>query len=165
MTIKGHRLEASGLQNADLDIFADYNCVYLEDEQRDGFSPEWSDQELADMATVSESTVIFCPVRAMSVPVRVEIHTAETDESLQSWDHVVECSVHSPTGRMSIQGGTGPATARLSLEPGWYQVKMLYAGLDSLSNYDLDGDDHYKIVLWPGPQRPLQVVKRWTRKT
>jgi len=152
------------MQNADLEIFADYNCVYLEDEKNDAFSPEWSEKEIADMATVSESTVILCPVRAMTVPVRVEIYAAEPDENLGDWDHVVECSIHSLTGRMSIQGGTGPITAWLTVEPGWYQVTLLYAGLDTLNNYGLDGDDHYKIVLWPGASRPLQVVKRWTRQ-
>ena len=120
------------MQNADLEIFADYNCVYLEDEKYDAFSPEWSEKEIADMATVSESAVILCPVRAMTVPVRIEIHAAEPDENSDNWDHVVECSIHSLTGRMSFQGGTGPITAWLTVEPGWYQVKMLYAGLNTL---------------------------------
>ena len=152
------------MQGADLSIFADYHQVFLQDEADDEFSPEWSDEELRNMATASERTVILCPVRAMTVPVRVEIHPLEPLEVLQDWDHVVECSINSPTGRLSIYGCTSPPAAWLTVESGYYQVKMLYAGLDTLSNYDLDGDDHYKIVLWPGASRPLQVIKRWTRR-
>ncbi len=152
------------MEQADLSIFADYNCVYLADEHGDEFSPEWNEKELADMAAVSESTFVMCPVRAMTVPVRVEIHAAEPDENLDDWDHIVECSINSLTGRISIQGGTGPVTAWLTVEPGWYQVKLLYAGLDTLRNYGLDGEDRYKIILWPGMQRSLQVVKRWSSK-
>ena len=44
---------------------------------------------------------------------------------------------------------------------GSYQLRALYSGLDSLSEYGLDGDDVYRVVLWPGPARPLSVVKQW----
>ena len=152
------------MEQADLKIFADYHQIFLADERDDEFSPEWSDEELENMAAVSERTVILCPVRAMTVPVCIEIHAAEPSEDLENWDHIVECSINSLTGRMSVYGCTSAVKAWLTVKPGCYQIKMLYAGLDTLSNYDLDGDDHYKIVLWPGPSRSLQVVKRWTRK-
>ena len=152
------------MEQVDLKIFADYHQVFPADEHDDGFSPEWSEKELENMAAASENTVILCPVRAMAVPVRVEIHAAEPSADLENWDHVVECSISSPTGRLSICGCTGAIEAWLTVEPGCYRIKMLYAGLDTLSNSGLDGNDCYQIVLWPGPCRPLQVVKRWTRK-
>ncbi|WP_313013585.1 hypothetical protein [Brevundimonas sp.] len=42
---------------------------------------------------------------------------------------------------------------------GDYAARVSHGGLDTLSEDGLDGDDRYRIQLWPGPVRPVTVVK------
>lgn len=97
----------------------------------------------------------------MNVPVVVEITDSEPDANLSAWDHVNECSLDVPSGRIVIAGCTDyfPDAARIELAPGSYRARLYYGSLDSLSEDGLDGDDNYKVVLWPAAPGPVQVLK------
>jgi hypothetical protein len=80
-------------------------------------------------------------------------------------DQVHECSLSVPSGRLVIAGCTDylPTAARIPVQPGWYRARIYYGGLDTLTADELDGDDHYQIVLWPsGPSAP-QTLKRYVK--
>ena len=53
-----------------------------------------------------------------------------------------------------------PDAARIPVTPGMYVVRVYYGGLDTIRDLGLEGDDHYRVVLWPGPARPVTVLKR-----
>ena len=100
-------------------------------------------------------------VRNMSVPVALTIHADEPEDDFHEWDLVNECSFTVRSGRIAILGCTDalPEAARISLAPGPYRLRVSYSGLDSLSEDGLDGDDFYRLQLWPAPLAGLRTLK------
>ena len=152
-------------------IFADYFQVYLQDDTGYGL-PEggWSQQQVdalvADLIAVAPGVLCFCPVRNMTVPVTVELREDPPSEDLRSWDHVTMASIDVSSGRLVVMGCTDyfPEAARIPLRPGTYRACVFYGGLDTLSEDGLDGDDHYRVVLWPGTRQEPLVLKRYERQ-
>ena len=97
----------------------------------------------------------------MDIPVELDVHAHDPGFVETVWDHVAECSLALPTGQLQVHECTGGAVLDLSIAPGTYQARILFAGLDSLSHDGLDGSDRYRIDLWPGPERDLTIAKRW----
>ena len=150
------------MQRVEFQLFADYFQFYVMDEQASPPIPEdWTDEDVASRVQVAPYLIIVCPVRNMTVPVVVEVHEAEPALSLVGWDHVVACSIDLPYGQILVDECTGPPAARLRVEPGHYQARVLFGGLGTLRENDLEGDDHYEVMLWQGEPRDLQVLKQW----
>jgi hypothetical protein len=97
----------------------------------------------------------------MSVPVALTIHADEPEDDFHEWDLVNECSFTVCSGRIAILGCTDalPEAARISLAPGPYRLRVSYSGLDSLSEDGLDGDDFYRLQLWPAPLAGSRTLK------
>ena len=98
----------------------------------------------------------------MNVRVVVEIAEGAPDEDLSDWDQVNECSLEAPSGRVVIAGCTDyfPDAARIELSPGSYRARIYYGKLNALSADDLDGDDHYRIILWSAALGAVKVIKQ-----
>jgi hypothetical protein len=146
-------------------LFSDYYYqFYLQDEQTsDGLADSWTDQACADLFAIALGTIGISTARNTGdVPVTVEIHTSEPTADLAEWNHVVAASIDLPSGKIVIAGCTDyfPDAARISVTPGIYQLRVFYAGLDSVS---ADGTDRYKVALWPGPSIEPQVIKRYVK--
>ena len=73
-----------------------------------------------------------------------------------------ECDLAVQSGRVVIAGCTDyfPDAARIDLSPGQYRARVYYGKLNTLSPDGLDGNDHYKIVLWSTAPGPLKVIKQ-----
>jgi len=96
------------------------------------------------------------------VPVVVEVADEAPDDDASAWDHVNECSLDVSSGRLVIAGCTDyfPDAARIELPPRSYRARIYYGNLAALSADGLNGDDHYKIVLWRAAAAPLQVIRQ-----
>ena len=146
----------------ELKVYADYHQFYVWDAGVDPQAPEdFTDEDTRRMVKVAPNVVVIQPVRNMEVPVELEVH--ETDPGCESsdWDHVVETGIELLTGKLQIHECTGGPALDLQLSPGSYRVRTLFSGLGTLSADGLEGDDRYRIVLWPGPVVPLHVTKQW----
>ena len=145
-------------------LFADYFQFYLQDEEAAGdLSDSWTPQATSDLLAVNVGVVGVGTVRNMDVSVALEVRDESPNDDLASWDHVAQCGINLPSGRMVVAGCTDyfPDALRIPVEPGYYRVRIFYGNLDSLSEDGLDGEDHYRVVLWPGePTEPI-VVKRY----
>lgn len=149
------------LQQA-IEVFADYHQFFVQDGAVNPPAPEdWSDADIARRAKVAANVVVVCPVRNTTVPVKVELHDESPTLQVNASDHVVECSLGIPSGHLQIHECTGGAVLNWQLEPGHYQVAIVYERLGSLTTDGLDGDDSYQVLLWQGPERPLRVVQEW----
>ena len=103
-------------------------------------------------------------VRNMNVPVEVKVLDLQPDNNFEAWNHVTEASVAVLSRQIVIAGCTDyfPDAARITVEPGTYIVRVYYGGLDSVDVWKLDGDDHYKVVLWLNADiAETKVLKRW----
>ena len=96
-------------------------------------APEnYSEEDVRKMVKVAPNVVVVQPVRSTAVPVELEVH---------------EC--------------TGGPVLNLDVPPGTFRVRFLFSGLGTLSADGLEGQDRYRVVLWPGEAGPLRVVKQW----
>jgi hypothetical protein len=146
----------------ELQIFAAYHQFYLWDGGMNCSAPEdYTDEDVRNMVKVAPNVVVIQAVRNMTVPVEIEVHKDDPGVDMSCWDHVAECGLDLPTGRLHVEECTGGAVLTLKLSPGSYRVRALFACLGELSDDGLDGNDWYRVVLWPGPIRPLLVAKQW----
>jgi len=147
----------------ELTLFADYFQFYLQDEGADGdLSDSWTDQAVADLLALAPGAIGVGTVRNMTVPVVVEVLDAPPSGSFDDWDHVAECSISVPSGRLVVAGCTDyfPEARRIEVPPGTYRARVFYGRLTSVSSDGLEGDDHYKVSLWPQPEAASAVLKR-----
>ena len=144
-------------------LFADYFQFYFQDEAAEGnLGDRWHDEAVTRLLAVTDGTVGVGTVRNMDVPVTVEVLDSEPPLDLDPWDHVTECSLAVPTGRIVIAGCTDyfPDAARVDVQPATYRARISYGSLDTLSEDGLDGDDHYLVQLWQGTETDVLVLKQ-----
>jgi hypothetical protein len=124
------------MQVLNLELFADYFQFYLQDESAKGdLSDSWGPEAVDRLLAVAPGTVGIGTVRNMTVPVVVEILDAEPESDADAWDHVTECGLDVPTGRIVVAGCTDyfPKATRIDVTPGPYRVRVSYGGLNSIS--------------------------------
>jgi hypothetical protein len=144
-------------------LVADYFQFYLQDESVEGdLSDSWTKDAVDRLLAVAPGTIGVGTVRNMTVPVVVEIANGEPDEDFGAWDQVNECTIEVTSGRIVIAGCTDyfPDAARINLPSGSYRARVYYGELNSLSPDGLEGEDHYKVVLWSAGPSPLRVLKQ-----
>jgi len=143
-------------------LFADYHQFYLQDEAAPGNLAEaWTPDAVDRMLALAPGVIGVGTARDMDVPVEVEILSQPPAEDFTAWDRVNECSIRLSSTRAVIAGCTDyfPDAARIPVTPGEYRARIYYGGLDSLSPDGLDGQDHYRIALWPAPEGPTIRLK------
>lgn len=144
------------------EVLADYHQFYVWDSGVNPEAPEdYTDEDVSRMVKVAKNVVVVQPVRDLDVPVELELCPSDPGCELATWDHVVECSVEIPSGKLQVHECTGGAVFDAAIAPGNYRVRVLFAGLGTLSYDGVDGDDRYRVVLWPGDIVPLTVIKQW----
>ncbi|AOG03316.1 hypothetical protein [Bosea sp. RAC05] len=145
-----------------LSVFADYFQFYLLDESVDeDLGALWDDEAVERLLAVGRSSIGIGTARNMAVPVAISLFDEAPDLDLDAWDMVNECSLLLRSGRLVILGGTAylPDAPRLPVAPGDYRVRISYAGLDTLSENGLEGDDFYRIDIWPAEPGSLVIHK------
>ena len=151
------------MQQHKFELFADYFQFYLQDEKAKGdLSDSWTEEATERLLAIAPETIGVGTVRNMNVPVFVEIQETEPTEDFDKWDHIVECSLNIPSGKIVIAGCTDyfPDAARMTVKPDCYRARIFYGGLDTLSENGLEGDDQYKIILWPALASDVRILKR-----
>jgi hypothetical protein len=144
-------------------VFADYNQFYVWDAGMSPLAPEdYTDTDVTRMVKVSPHVLVVQPVRNSTVPVEIEVHASDPGLRAEDWDHVVECALEVSTGRLQVHECTGGPVLDLEIAPGPYQARVLFAGLGTISEDGLDGEDRYRVDLWPGEFRDLAVAKQWS---
>jgi hypothetical protein len=144
-------------------LFADYYQFYLQDECAEGnLSESWTPEAVGRLLAIAPRTIGVGTARNMEVPVIVEISESAPEDDIAAWDQVNECTLEVLSGRVVVAGCSDyfPDAARIELPPGAYRARIYYGGLNALSADGLNGDDHYKIVLWNAPPASLMVIKQ-----
>lgn len=136
-----------------LNLFADYFQIYLEDENNGkNLSDSWTDGAVRSMLTVTNTTIGIGTVRNMDVPVTLNIFNSkpEIKNELENIDQINECDIEIMSGKFVIAGCTDyyPDAKRIEVENGIYRLRIYYGNLDKLSDDGLDGDDFYIIDMW-----------------
>lgn len=147
------------------ELSADYFQFYLQDEQSSGdLSNSWTEQAMFDMLAVGLGVIRVRTVRNMAVPVEVEVLDFQPNDNFDGWDHIVEASLEVTSGRIIIAGCTDylPDAASITVAPGIYRVRLFCGALNSVDELGVNGNDHYRVVLWLSADRSEpKVLKRW----
>lgn len=147
-----------------LNIDAYYRQIWLEDSQASAVDREFvfTDEHLADRVWVDRCLVIMFTARDMTVPIVVELRDSAPDDDFAEWDHVAEASIEVVSDSLELYGCGGFDTFRLQVQPRVYRVRLYFGNLGQVSSDSLEGDDHYRIILWPDSAIAPRVLKRWT---
>jgi len=95
------------MQKFEYTLFADYFQFYLQDANAEGdLSDNWTPEAVDRFLAVAPGTIGVGTVRNMNVPVVVEVIDRQPDSDLSAWDHVNECTLELPSGRVVIAGCT-----------------------------------------------------------
>ncbi|MFF2078376.1 hypothetical protein ACFVXG_26920 [Kitasatospora sp. NPDC058162] len=152
-----------------LELFADYHQIHVMDEHSDSdVGGAWTAQALFDGLATAEDILAFSTVNNMDVVVAVDVLEGEPADDSADFDHVVEASVHVPSGRLAILGCSDylPDAARFDVPAGWMRVRVSRSGLAAAAA-DPEGfaPEGIRLQAWPAPRRELRVITRWTRPT
>jgi hypothetical protein len=141
------------MQRRDLELFADYNQFYLQDESASGdLSEAWTNEAVERLLALAPGTIGVGTASNGSVPVAVEVLGGAPAELLEPYDQIVECSLEIAQGPLVVAGCTDyfPEAVRIAITPGVYRVRI---------SYSLSGEEHYLVQLWQAPRVEPVVVK------
>jgi hypothetical protein len=118
------------------------------------FSESWTIKAVDDRLAVAAHGVAFGTVCAQ---IRVSIHLVEEPPSQCAGQHLTECSLDIPSGRLVIMGCTDDrATApRLEVAPGWMRIRAAHRNLGKVGRESID------LWLWPAPPAATEVLERY----
>jgi hypothetical protein len=160
--IRSARRGVVQLQHRTFEVFDDYHQFYLWDQGVTAVPPtDYTDEDVRRRIKTGPHVVVIQPERNTTVAVEVKVHDSDPGFDPAAWDHIAEASLHLPTGRLQIHECTGGPVAELEVPPGWYRVRSLGGGFTSIDESGLEGEDHYRVVLWPAPPGDVRVVKQW----
>jgi hypothetical protein len=144
------------------EIFADYHQFYLMDAEKYPNPPvDYTDEDVRQRIKAEKFIVVIQPERNMTVPVDLEILVSEPEEDFENWQHIAEASLDLPSGKLQIEECGGETKDVLVLPSGSYRIRAFYGDLDKLSFNGLDGDDHYKVVMWQAPFESIEILKQY----
>lgn len=152
--------EDSIIASYQLDITVDYNQFFLEDSEHEP-DPE-------ELETLSDEEA--CARHVGSVPGLLNVHTAkyygvvhlevivrrdQPDDILTLWDNVAEVSIEVPSGYLVVYAPSGDfdESPHLAIPPDTYRARVYASGVETVDEYMEEGEDYYRVVLWPGPFR------------
>ncbi|HEX8833211.1 MAG TPA: hypothetical protein VF719_03365 [Abditibacteriaceae bacterium] len=148
-------------------LYADYHQFYVEDASSNPItaaSPDfWNERSHRDGFAFARDMVSVGTARYGNVVVTVTIRDDEPDDETESWDHVVDAGIEVPSGTLVVRGCTesGEDAEKIFVAPGHYRLRVFYGNLEVDDRDAEEGDDHYKVVLWPGAWQEPQVLKRF----
>ena len=142
-------------------IVADYHQFYLWDHGRNPQAPtDYQAEDVAHRIKTAPFVLVVQPARDMDVPVELDVIDSPPEDQFDDWDHVAEASLDLPSGQLEIHECTGGSVDILQVMPGTYRVRAYFGGMNTVSDDGLDGEDHYRLVLWPAPPSPIVVLKQ-----
>lgn len=145
-----------------LDFYTQYNQFHIVDQlfpvNTDG--DFWSESAYADRLAVNEGIL---GVRSECYgPIKGEINIIEMANNAydsSDYDHIVEASIEIKSGVLEVQDCPASSVQlAISLTAGFYTVRIYSSNLDSVDGDE--GEDYYKIEIWPENKKLRQVLKR-----
>ena len=150
-------------QQHSLDLFADYFQFYVCDgDFQTDTATLWDDTTTDRMLAVGPGLIAVGTARNMDVPLSLEVFSSEPVSDISDWDQVIECALALPSGTVIAFGCTDVQddAERFQVDPGSYLARVSYGNLADLSDNGLEGNDRYRVQLWPGKTDGVTVVKR-----
>jgi hypothetical protein len=152
-----------------LDFYTEYNQFYLSDKaspkntNSTGFwTPEAHEDRLAiEKGVVGIGTESYGHIKADISILDIANNLIDTIQ----YDHIVEGGIEIESGELQVLDcPTSVINLEIKLKPGKYRVRVYSLNLASADIDEDEGDDYYKIEIWPDTNMERKVLKRYIRK-
>lgn len=120
-----------------------------------------SDERLSRGFAVQDSEISIRTLSEFSeLPITVEYsHDGCEAADFDRWDHVVECSLESKSGKFVLEGTTAPQPfGELEVPSGRYRVRIHFGG-QLTGKQDGSTEDFYLLQIWPSEDTSVKVLK------
>lgn len=118
--------------------------------------------QLARLAQWPRGVTVFTSSAWAETEVIVELHTERPTVDLTACDHAVEGGLSLPSGHLHIYGPetTGSHEPCVRIPSGEYSLLVTGSGFGTADPHGDDGDDTYRLILWPGTILSPRVLKQ-----
>ncbi len=145
-------------------VYAGYRQFYLQDDLATGSTAGndfWTAEACTNMLAINPGIIGVGTGSYAPVPVEIILtHTAPDDPFIE-WDQVVEASLQIHGTELQVCPCPDPVVeGHIPITPGTYRVRIYYGNLES-SRETEEGDDYYRIIVWPAPWDSVRVLKSW----
>ena len=146
-------------------VFADYYQVYVHDASFDFAACaadwfDWTGANAENRVAAAPGMLNICTARNVDVQVQIEVFDAEPPLDVEVWDQVVDAGIALGSGQLTVSSPLGENALSLLVDQGKYCSRVFFAGLHTLSDDGLCGQDHYLVQLWPGSFDGVAIRKR-----
>lgn len=150
-----------------LNFYTEYHQFYIQDRISEGKTDSddfWTEaahnNKLAvENGIVGVGTECYGPVKGELII----LDSANDSFDINLYDHIVEGSIELKSGTLQVANCTWfDIELELKLEPGTYRIRVYSSNLASVVGDE--GDDFYKIEIWPDIMLERRVLKRYMRR-
>ncbi len=157
------------MENKHFDFYTQYGQFYISSDEGkflDGNSEninsmEDSKKSLNERLIIEKNALVVFTQSYGQVKGEIEVlekMSAELDYS--KYDHVVEGGITVESGELQILSWPGNETElEMKIKPGKYRVRIYSSNFASV--IDDDGDDYYRIEIWPSDDMEKKVLKQY----
>jgi|SRR5690606_27221089 len=148
-----------------LDFYTQYNQFYIVDSGYiDSEKDIWADSALVNRLGLDENLLAVFTGSYGPIKGQLEIKKDGSNiGNLEEYDHVVEGRIDIETGVLQVQDcPTSNVVQEVELPSGLYSVRVYSKGLTTVEGDE--GDDFYRIVIWPAKDsdKKVKVLKQYT---
>ncbi|QXV67371.1 hypothetical protein INP83_09870 [Mucilaginibacter sp. 21P] len=147
-----------------LDFYTQYSQFYVSDKDTLGDTSSdkfWTDDAFSDRLAMEEGiigvgTECYGPIKG-----ELEILERENKSFIAAdYDHIVEGNIRIDSGGIKvIDCPTSTVELEIPVENGIYRVRVYSSNLSSVDGDE--GDDFYRIEMWPSPKLERKVLKQY----
>jgi hypothetical protein len=142
-----------------LDVFADYNQIFLLDgDVRPPYPEDVTDDDIARRYKVVPHLIAIYTTNADYVAVTVVVSDAPLELEVDQWQHVVELPIQVPSGQLIVAGCADflPDCPAIKMAPESYLARVYGRG------FEPDGEEQYLVALWPSVAKAPRVLKQFS---
>jgi len=147
-----------------LEFYTSHSQFYIYDKDSPaeiGSDKFWTQEAFDDRLAIEEGilgvgTECYGPIKAELIL----LDTRNDSINLIDYDHIVEAGVEIKSGVIQILDcPNSNVELELSVDPGLYRARIYSSNLASVEGDE--GDDFYKIEIWPDNEIERKVLKRY----
>lgn len=143
-----------------------YYQFYIEDGSDKNKGPSsspffWDEKALNERLALTNGVIGVKTESYGNIKGEIEILNHEnTDLNLDNYDHVVEAGIHIQSDKLQIlDSPNSHIEVSIKIIPGIYRVRIYSYNLNSV--IDDDGNDYYRIEIWPSKETERKVLKQY----
>ncbi|MEZ2337509.1 hypothetical protein AB6735_17825 [Mucilaginibacter sp. RCC_168] len=152
-----------------LDFFTKHNQFYLCDsayKSNTGSDTFWTPEAYHDRLGVDYDILGIGIESYGHVKAELEIlDSADPQTDFSQYDHVVEAGITIQSGLLQVLNFPDyKSYLKLIIKPGKYRVRVYSSALSNVDPEGDEGQDHYKITMWPDSRMERKVLKQFVKK-